>query len=544
MVGSGTSSDIRSVVSTSATATEVVVLARTGAAVVEVGVDVVVVGAVTTSGCSGAPQATSVNTRTIGAVAHLRMPRQYRPETTSAGPGRCYRPIVPDPGFRPLTELVRNDRKTIFGWAMYDWANSAFITTLGAVVAPFFSSVIVPEGGWNGWSAETIWAAVVSIGSTVLFLSMPILGAIADFNSAKRRFLRNCAVAGGVLALVLPFVPDGAVPLFLVIAVTAHIGFVASNVFYDAFLPGLTTEDTIDRVSSKGYAFGYVGGGLYLALGLALILSSGDGGFTGLSTSGAARVVIFGSGLWWMGFAAYALRRLPEVGEASQLPSRYRGMRPWRAYAAIGFGRTIRTARKLVGYPQLLLFVVAFLFYNDGTQTVINISGSYAAETLDLELAEISTAFLIVQFVAFGGALFFGMLADRIGAKRAIIWSLVGWTLIVVAAYFLPAGQAMPFYIIAVVVGWVLGGVQALSRSLYASMIPEQAAAEFFGFYSVFSKFSAIWGPLVFSVVSHRTGSGRPAVLSIVAFFVIGGFLLARVNVDEARASAKEWTAG
>ena len=426
---------------------------------------------------------------------------------------------------------------------MYDWANSAFATTLGAVVAPFFTEVIVPEGGWNGWSAETIWAAVVSIGSTVLFLIMPVLGAIADFNSARRRFLRNCAMGGAVMVLVLPFVPDGAVPWFLVITITAHIGFVAANVFYDAFLPGLATEDTIDRVSSKGFAYGYVGGGLYLVIALTLLLSSGDEGFTGLSTSGAARLAIFGSGLWWMGFTVYALRRLPEVGVASPIPSRYRHLRPWRAYTVIGFSRTLTTARKLAGYPQLLLFVVAFIFYNDGTMTVINISGSYASETLGLEIAQISIAFLIVQFVAFGGALFFGVLADRIGAKQAIMWSLVVWSLIAVVAYMLPAGEAMPFYLIAVVVGWVLGGVQALSRSLYATMIPEEASAEFFGFYSVFSKFSAIWGPLVFSIVSHRTGSGRPAVLSIVAFFVIGGILLARVNVAEARASRASWSA-
>ena len=444
-------------------------------------------------------------------------------------------------GKSTLTSLIRNDRKTIFGWAMYDWANSAFIVTLGAIIPSFFARTIVTDQGWHGWSAETIWAAVVSIGSTILFLTMPVMGAVSDYNAAKRRFLRTFAVAGGLLVMALPFVPDRVVPWFLLIAVMSHIGYVAANVFYDSFLPGMTTEDTIDRVSSKGFAFGYVGGGLYLVLAAGLLLSSGEGGLTGLSDSGAARVAIFGSGVWWMGFTFFSLRYLPEAGEAKPIPSRYRHLRPWQAYAAIGFGRTFATMRKLLGFRQLLLFVVAYLFYNDGTQTVINISGSYAADTLDLSITTITIAFLIVQFVAFGGALFFGMLAGRIGAKQAIVWSLVVWSFIAVAAYFLPAGEALPFYLIAVIVGWVLGGVQALSRSLYATMIPEEASAEFFGFYSVFSKFSAIWGPLVFSIVSHRTGSGRPAILSIVAFFVVGGFLLTRVNVDEARAARHRW---
>jgi len=440
-----------------------------------------------------------------------------------------------------VAELVRNDKKTIFGWAMYDWANSAFAVTLGAIVAAFFSSVIVGDDGWNGLSAETIWAWVISGGSTVLFLTMPILGAVADHNSSKRRFLRTSALAGALFVLVAPFVPDGAVPWFVLVVLIAHIGFVASNVFYDAFLPGLTTEDTIDRVSSKGFAYGYVGGGLYLVLALGLLLASGDDGFTGLSTSGAARLAIFGSGVWWAGFALFALRYLPETGEALPLPPQYRRLRPWQAYTAIGFGRTLATVRKLRGYPQLLLFVAAFIFYNDGTQTVIYISGSYAADTLDLDITVITLAFLLVQFVAFGGALFFGMMAERIGPKRAILWSIVVWALVSASAYFLPAGQALPFFLTAVIIGWVLGGIQALSRSLYATMIPEGSEAEFFGFYSVFSKFSAIWGPLVFGIVSNVYGSGRPAILSIVVFFVVGGVLLARVNVDEARAARSRW---
>lgn len=425
---------------------------------------------------------------------------------------------------------------------MYDWSNSAFITTQGAVIAPFFTGTIVPEGGWNGWSGETIWAAVVSIGSVVLFLMMPVLGAAADYAAAKRRFLRNFMMVGALFALAMPFVPDGAVPLFLILALTANFGFVGGNVFYDAFLPQLTDDGTVDQVSSKGYAFGYVGGGLYLALSLVLLLLSGEDGMTGLSTSAAARVVIFGSGVWWLGFSQFALRRLPETGESKPLPERFRRLRPLPAYTAAGFSRSFATLRKLPRFPQLLMFLLAFFFYNDGTQTVISLSGSYAEETLELDLTTIALAFLIVQFVAFGGALLFAEIARRFGTKNSILTTLLVWSAIAVAAYFLPAGQSLPFLGIAAVVGLVLGGVQALSRSLYATMIPEDSSAEFFGFYTVFSRFSTILGPLVFAVVSASTGSGRPAVLSVVFFFAVGGLLLLRVDVDKARAARPAWS--
>lgn len=437
--------------------------------------------------------------------------------------------------------LAKNDSKSIFGWAMYDWANSAYITIMGAVIAPLFTGTIVPEEGWNGWSGETIWAWVISGAATLLFLMMPVLGAAADYGSARRIFLLRFAVLGGAFVLVLPFVPDGAVPWFVVIALLANIGFVGANVFYDALLPGLVTKDQMDRVSSKGYAFGYMGGGLYLALAMVLIFLSGDGGASGLSTSAAARIAIFGSGIWWIGFTAYSLRRMPETGSPLQLPGRYAGTPVWRAYASVGFRKTFATVRNLVKFPQLLLFVVAYIFYNDGIQTVIGISGAYAEDTLELSLAVIGLGFLVVQFVAFGGALLFGAMAGRMGSKRAILWSLGVWTLITVYAYFLPAGGVLQFLGVAAVIGVVLGGVQALSRSLYASMIPEESAAEFFGFYTVFSKFSAIWGPLVFALISGSTGSGRPAILAIAAFFLVGGALLSLVDTERAAAHSREW---
>jgi len=272
-----------------------------------------------------------------------------------------------------------------------------------------------------------------------------------------------------------------------------------------------------------------------------LILLSGDDSMTGLSVSTASRIGIAGAGVWWLIFTSVSLKRLPHEGDATELPEASRTQPKMIAYWRIGFGRTLATGKKLLGFKQLLLFIVAYLFYNDATQTVIAVSGAYAEETLKLEAAEIIIVFLIVQFVAFGGALAFGSLAGRLGTKNAIMTSLVVWIGIAIAAYFLPEGEAMPLYGLAVFVGFVLGGVQALSRSLYGSMIPEDGSAEFYGFYSVFSKFSAIFGPLVFAIVSNATGSGRPAILSVVFFFTVGLILLSRVNVEEARASRERW---
>jgi MFS transporter, UMF1 family len=437
---------------------------------------------------------------------------------------------------------TKNDPRTIFGWAMYDWANSAYITTFAAIVAAFFTGVIVPEQGWNGYSGQTLWAAVISIGALILFLGMPVLGAVADYASAKKAFLRFFAWAGAAITVALPLVPAGAVPLFLVVVVLSQIGFAAGNVFYDGFLKDITTDDTIDQVSSKGYAIGYIGGGLYVLLALVLILLSGEDGVTGLSIETASRIGIGGAGLWWFGFSIITLRRLPDDTEAPELPETYRNGSVWVGMARLGFARTFATARKLVGFRQLMLFVLAFFFYNDAVQTVIGVTGAYATETLRLGTTEIIVAFLISQFVAYFGSLFFGVLAGRIGAKGAIITTLFIWIAIAGAAYFLPEANPVPFYGLAACVGFVLGGVQALSRSLYGTMIPEVASAEFYGFFSVFSKFSAIWGPLVFAIVSNATGSGRPAILSVVAFFTIGLILLSRVDVAEGRRSRERWT--
>ncbi|MCZ7532423.1 MAG: MFS transporter [Acidimicrobiia bacterium] len=432
-----------------------------------------------------------------------------------------------------MADPYRNDKRTIFGWAMYDWANSAYITIFGAVIGAFFTGTIMETDTYWGLSGESLFAILVGLGSIVLLLAMPVLGAVADYSDSKRRMLRNFAVLGAVSTLVIPFVPDGQVPLFLIIVVISQFGFVAANVFYDGFLPDITTDDTIDMVSSRGFALGYLGGGIYLAIALVLLMFSSEEPTTNsLTESLAARIAIFGSGLWWIGFSTITLARLPPDGRGGE-------KRSVSDYARIGFRRTMATTKRLREFPQLLLFVVAFIIYNSGVGTVIAVSGPYAEDTLNLSITDIGIAFLIVQLIAVAGAFMFGVISGRTGPKRAIMISLVVWIAIAAAAYFIPEESAVSFWALAAVVGFVLGGVQALSRSLYGTMIPEEASAEFFGFFSVFNKLSGV-GPLVFGVVSAAT-DGRTAILSVGAFFVVGLVLLARVDVDKARASRADW---
>lgn len=443
---------------------------------------------------------------------------------------------------------VKNDRRTIFGWAMYDWANSAYTTTTLAVLFPaLLVDHIVPETGYRlagliTLDGEQLGSLLIGISALVVFGISPILGAIADFSASKRRFLQVSALIGSLFATAMWFIGTGDVALAITLFLLAQIGFVASVVFYDGFLPDITTPDTIDRVSSKGFAFGYMGGGLNFLIVLVFLLFAVSDDPGGLSELDGGRIGMGFAGLWWLAFSFVTFSRLKETGEAQRLPAELSGSSTTVAYTRVGFRRTVATTRRLRAFPDLLRYVLAFVLYNDGVQTVIAIAPFYAKETLDLETETLALGILMVQAIAVGGALFFGRLADRLGTKPAILWSIGLWTVVLAWGFSVPEGQAVPFFVLAGLIGLVLGGTQALSRSLYGSMIPEDASAEFFGFFSVFEKFSAIIGPFIFFAVNTITGSSRGAVLSLVVFFAVGGFILSKVDVDEARASRLRWS--
>jgi MFS transporter, UMF1 family len=429
-----------------------------------------------------------------------------------------------------------NDPGAIRAWVTYDWANSAYATTILAAVLPaYFAAEVVGDGGVDlfgrNWTGQDLWALAVGAGPLIMFILTPVLGAIADFSASKKSFLTVFAMWGAVFTSLLFFAGTGDVFLTLGLFLLAHLGFVGANVFYDAYLPDLTTDDTIDMVSSRGFAWGYLGGGLHLLLSVALIQLSE--GVIPIDTDLATRIAIGSAGVWWLLFAISSFRRLPAVGHSQILPAG--SERSWWSYARFGFRRTLATLRKVGRNRPLLLFIIAFMLFNDGVQTTIALAAVYATETLDLDITIVIGGVLLVQFIAFFGAMGFGRLADRFGTRRSLLSSIVVWAAVTVAAFFLPVGQAGPFLALAVVIGFVLGGTQALSRSLYGSMIPEDQAAEFYGFYSVFSKFSSIWGPFAFAFVRQATGSARLAILSIALFFVVGGLLFRLVDIDLGR---------
>ncbi|MGV1003286.1 MAG: MFS transporter [Candidatus Nanopelagicales bacterium] len=429
------------------------------------------------------------------------------------------------------------DSRTVFGWAMYDWANSAYITTLGAVVGAFFTSTIVGADGYWGLSGEALFGLLVGITSLALMLVMPVLGAVADHAGAKRRLLAFSVVVGAGFTLSAAFVPAGSVGMFIFAMVMSQVGFVTGTVLCDAILPEITDDATVDKVSARGYALGYLGGGLYLVIALAMLLAArGDHG-PWLTEPVAARAAIFGSGVWWLGFTAFSLNRMG--WDSPRVP----GSEPSQGlteYLWIGLMRAGQTAARLRGFPQLLLFVVAYVVYNSGVGTIISVSGSYGQGTLGLSLAGIAGSFLLVQLTAFLGALLFGVLAQHRGAKSAVLIGLAVWLPLPVAASRLPAGDLNAYLVMAAVAGLVLGGVQALSRSLYASMTPPANSGEFFGYYSVLSKVSGI-GPLVFGVIAAGTGSARIAIAATSLFFAVGMVLLSLVDVEAARESRARW---
>jgi UMF1 family MFS transporter len=417
---------------------------------------------------------------------------------------------------------------------MYDWANSGMLLLVVTTIFPIFFSQFVSDDPVRATGRFTL---ATTIGLAAIALAAPFLGTLADQTAAKLRFLGGFLALGVLATGAMFFIQQGAWLFALVAFALANIGLNGSFVFYDALLPHVAAPEDQDRVSSAGYAIGYLGSSLLLALGLALVtvpgrfgLPSGEG-LTPAEQSLPSRITFVLAAIWWAVFSLPILRRVPEPPVAPRPPDA-----AGRGVLAATAAQLAVTFRELRRYRDALVFLIAFLIYNDGIGTIIRLATVYGSE-IGIGRTTLIGAILITQLVGVPFAILFGQLAGRIGAKPAILLGITVYMGISIVGYFMRTD--LHFLLLAILVGTVQGGTQALSRSLFASMIPKSKSGEFFGFYSVFEKGASILGPLVFWLVLEVSGSSRSGILALIAFFVAGGVLLLTVNVERGQAAAR-----
>ena len=425
-----------------------------------------------------------------------------------------------------LLAKVGLSRPELRAWAMYDWANSAFWSTvITAVFPPFFSTYAA--AGLEPVAATARFAWATTIAAAIIAVLGPVLGVVADFRAMKKRLLALFMLIGVTATLLFTAIQEGAWIFALVLFAVANIGVATSQVFYDSLLPHIARPDEIDRVSAAGFAIGFLGGGIVLLANLAWILSPATFGLSG--TVAAIKLSFLSVAIWWFCFSLPLFRRVPEP------PAATHGAVATRNAATFAFRQAWHTFLELQRYPQAFLMLVAFLLYNDGIQTMIRMASIYGAEVGLDQNAQIA-AFVVVQFVGVPCSFAFGAIAGRIGAKTALFGALVVYTGISVLGYFMTT--EWHFFALAFLVGMVQGGSQALSRSLFARMIPKEKSSEYFGFFSVFEKFAGVAGPALFAASITLFGSSRAAVLSVIVFFVAGALVLTRVDVAKGEAQA------
>jgi MFS transporter, UMF1 family len=418
-------------------------------------------------------------------------------------------------------------RRRVRAWCLYDWANSAFACTVMAAMYPPFFRGLATAAGVAPALATAYWGYTTGLALLLVALVAPVLGALADAGAARKRLLAVAALTGSAFTASFALIPGGAWPTAAVLFVAADFAFASSIIFYESLLPHVASGRDLDAVSSRGYSLGYLGGGLLLVLNAAWVTWPGAFGLP--STGAAVRLSFVSVGVWWALFSVPLLRDVPEPAAAATrppLPVAWRDS--WRRLRA--------TWRDLSGYRPLVTFLIAYWVYSDGIGTIIKMSTAYGSE-VGIGVRDLILALVVTQFVAWPGTLAFGRLAGRLGARPVVQGGLVVYALICGLGFFLRT--AAHFYALATLVGLVQGGCQALSRSLFASMVPQRKSAEFFGFFSTSGRAAGIAGPLLFAVLGQLTGHSRWAILVLMVFFLGGAWLLGRVDLAAGRQRAQ-----
>jgi len=416
---------------------------------------------------------------------------------------------------------MKENKRAVWSWAFYDWANSAYSTTVMAGFFPLFFKEYWADP--HNPSQSTFYLGMAnSIASLVVAALAPLLGSIADQGSAKKKFLTFFAFLGVIMTGGLWMVAQGNWQMAVLFYVMATIGFASGNVFYDALLPGLASEERVDAVSSLGFGLGYLGGGLLFLVNVFMYLKPEIFGIPDGAT--AIKLSFLSVAVWWAVFTIPLILFVPE-------PKNYENI-DFNNAIRMGWVQLVQTFKEIRNMKVVGTFLLAYWFYIDGVDTIIRMAVDYGM-SLNFPGESLIIALLIVQFVAFPAALIYGWLASKIGAKTGIMVGITAYSFITLLGYFMT--EAWHFYVLAILIGLFMGGIQALSRSLYTRIIPPDKSAEFFGFYNMLGKFAAIIGPALMGTIALVTGSARLSILSILLLFILGAFFLNKVDIKEGK---------
>ena len=416
---------------------------------------------------------------------------------------------------------MKENKRAVWSWAFYDWANSAYSTTVMAGFFPLFFKEYWADP--HNPSQSTFYLGMAnSIASMVVAALAPLLGSVADQGSAKKKFLTFFAFLGVIMTGGLWMVAQGNWQMAVLFYVIATIGFASGIVFYDALLPGLASEERVDAVSSLGFGIGYLGGGLLFLVNVFMYLKPELFGIPDGAT--AIKLSFLSVAVWWAVFTIPLILFVPE-------PKNYENI-DFNNAIRMGWVQLVQTFKEIRNMKVVGTFLLAYWFYIDGVDTIIRMAVDYGM-SLNFPGESLIIALLIVQFVAFPAALIYGWLASKIGAKTGIMVGITAYSFITLLGYFMT--EAWHFYVLAILIGLFMGGIQALSRSLYTRIIPPDKSAEFFGFYNMLGKFAAIIGPALMGTIALVTGSARLSILSILLLFILGAFFLNKVDIKEGK---------
>lgn len=397
-------------------------------------------------------------------------------------------------------------------WVLYDWANSAYTLTLTSTILPLYFKSVAEQSGVSAANSTAYWGYANSFYTLILAILAPILGTIADYKGFKKKFFTIFFSIGVVFTLFLSFIPPYMWMLLLVFYIFTAIGFSGANIFYDSFLVDVTTEKRMDKVSTAGFAWGYIGSTIPFIVCMAIVILS-QNKIIPLSMADASKTSFVLTAIWWGVFTIPILKNVNQVYGINVEPNP----------VAKSFKRLGKTFKNIKDHKALFMFLLAYFFYIDGVDTIIKMATSYGSD-LGVSSTNLLIILLVTQFVAFPFALIYGKLAEKIGTKKMLYVGIIIYTFICIYAYFMKT--TLDFWILAMLVGTSQGGIQALSRSYFGRLVPKENSNEFFGFYNIFGKFAAIMGPFLVGIVAMTTGKTNYGVFSIIILFIIGGIIL------------------